>query len=402
MSQLPMAVADAIESLCTRYDGGFFVYDLDGFERHVKQLVDSDLTLWYALKANPLSSIIKVLAKQGVNFDVASIGELEQVLAQGVEPERILHTGPAKSARQLEYFLTAGVRTYVIESIQQLTDLNRLAAHVDFTPKALLRVQLRWQEDEGGYSPLGGCALTPFGLSPTCWLAADVAQFGHVAIDGLHIFQWGNILSAQRLGQLWQAMVAPLNALAKDLGIDYQVLDLGGGLGIAYEHGQVPLNWHDVKAQLAVVKSQTDAQQIWMELGRYAIGEFGYYVVPVVERKTNQGQAQLILAGGVNHLLRPAIAKQPFPASLLRPSNQGGKNFAVYGPLCTGLDKLGEFELPQDVAVGDFLVFAQCGAYGFTESMPFFLCHTLPAEAVVYHGECQVLRDSAPASSWLR
>jgi diaminopimelate decarboxylase len=346
--------------------------------------------------------VIKVLADNGFNFDVASIGELEQVLAQGVSAQRILNTGPAKSVAQLTHFLSRGVQTYVVESIQQLADLNRLAAEVSFTPQVLLRVQLRWDEAEQGSNPLGGCALTPFGLSPADWMAADVSQYSHLNVQGLHIFQWGNILSAQRLGELWAAMAEPLGALARDLGIDYQVLDLGGGLGIPYEQGQTALQWQDVDRELNAVKDLTAAQQIWMELGRFAIGEFGYYSVPVVERKVNDGQTQLIMAGGVNHLMRPAIANQPFPAHLSRTSSANNESFAVYGPLCTGLDKLGEFKLPGDIQAGDHLLFSQCGAYGFTESMPLFLCHTLPAEAVVYQGELTILRQPEPASSWLR
>ncbi|NQZ12943.1 MAG: PLP-dependent decarboxylase, partial [Algicola sp.] len=69
---------------------------------------------------------------------------------------------------------------------------------------------------------------------------------------------------------------------------------------------------------------------------------------------------------------------------------------------CTGLDKLGEFDLPHDIVPGDYLVFGQCGAYGFTESMPFFLCHDLPAEAVVYQQQLEVVREAQAASSWLR
>ena len=402
MTNVPEAVAAAIEQLQQTVKTGFFVYDLDGFEQHVKQLVKSDLTLWYAVKANPLSAVIKVLAKNGFNFDVASIGELQQVLAQGVTPDRILHTGPGKSAEQLQYFLAQGVETYVVESIGQLADLNRLAADVDFTPRVLLRVQLSWDEDESGHNPLGGCALTPFGLSPSDWMAADVSQYQTVDIQGLHIFQWGNILSADRLGELWSAMAEPLAALARDLDINYQVLDLGGGLGIPYEPGQQTLDWNDVTRVLEQVKSKVATDEIWMELGRYAIGEFGYYVTPVIERKQNAGQSQLIMAGGVNHLMRPAISNQPFPATAFNVESNQQQTFAVYGPLCTGLDKLGEFELPDNIASGDMLVFSQTGAYGFTESMPYFLCHTMPAEAVVYQGELEVLRQPELASSYLR
>jgi diaminopimelate decarboxylase len=402
MNYLPEAVATAIEQMQSTTDGAFFVYDLDGFEQHVKQLVKSDLTLWYAVKANPLSAVIKVLAKHGFGFDVASIGELEQVLAQGISADRILNTGPAKSYQQLAYFLDRGVQTYVVESIQQLNDLQVLAANYNFTPQVLLRVQLSWDEAEQGSNPLGGCNLTPFGLTPQDWLSVNTKTYDELNIKGLHIFQWGNILSAERLGELWSAMSGPLNALADKLEIDYKVLDLGGGLGIPYEDGENTLNWQDVDAVLAQVKEQVSAQELWMELGRFAIGTFGYYVCPVVERKSNNGQNQLIMGGGINHLLRPAISGQAFPASLLRSSESEAQPFAVYGPLCTGLDKLGEFELPGDLVNGDHLVFSQCGAYGFTESMPFFLCHALPAEAVIYQQKLEVLREPQAASAWLR
>lgn len=95
-------------------------------EAHAKELHRLPVKLWYALKANPLSRIIKVFDEQKISFDVASIGELDQVLAQGVNPKNILHTGPAKSYSQLEYFLAQGVRIFVIESINQFKDLSNL------------------------------------------------------------------------------------------------------------------------------------------------------------------------------------------------------------------------------------------------------------------------------------
>lgn len=402
MNALPEAVATAIEQLRADNDGAFFVYDLDAFEQHIQKLVKADITLWYAVKANPLSKVIEILAKNGFGFDVASIGELNQVLAQGVSPERILNTGPAKSQKQLKYFLDKGVQTYVVESIDQLNQLQALAADYDFTPQVLLRVQLSWEEEEARHNPLGGCNVTPFGMSPEDWLAISPREYDCLNIKGLHIFQWGNVLSAERLAELWSAMSEPLNVLADKLQLNYQVLDLGGGLGIPYGNDEAALDWSAVESALSDVKSQVYAKEIWMELGRFAIGEFGYYVCPVVESKTNSGQNQLIMAGGVNHLMRPAISGQAFPAGLLRNSNTQTKQYSVYGPLCTGLDKLGEFELAGDINSEDHLVFAQCGAYGFTESMPFFLCHTLPAEAVVYEGKIEVLREAQDACDWLR
>ena len=401
MNRLPQNVADAIEQLDSQSRAGLFVYDLDRFEQHIRHLKDADLTLWYAVKANPLSAVIQVLAKNGFGFDVASRGELDQVLAQGVSPDRILNTGPAKSRDQLSYFLWAGVQTYVVESIEQLSLLNLLAEDCDFTPQVLLRVQLHW-DDHDPSNPLGGGKLTPFGLSPQDWQAIEPSQYNRLNIKGLHLFQWGNVMEASRLERLWQAMATPLAELANQLGIDYQVLDLGGGLGIPYEVGQPELDWYDVAHTLADFKQTQPVESLWMELGRYAIGPYGYYSCEVVERKTNSASEQLVLRGGVNHLMRPAISGQPFPARLLRRSDSTGESFQTFGPLCTGLDKLGEFNLPSDVSCGDRLVFSQCGAYGFSESMPYFLCHELPAEAVIYQGKVTLLRDNEPASSWLR
>ena len=92
---------------------------------------------------------------------------------------------------------------------------------------------------------------------------------------------------------------------------------------------------------------------------------------------------------------------QPFPVQLLRASEEPGQTFHIHGPLCTSLDKLGVLDLPQDVTVDDVLIFSQCGAYGFTEAMPFFLCHALPSEVVYQAGKFEVVRPAQPASSYL-
>ena len=65
------------------------------------------------------------------------------------------------------------------------------------------------------------------------------------------------------------------------------------------------------------------------------------------------------------------------------------------------MDKLGHLPLPADIEVGEKLVFGYCGAYGFTESMPFFLCHQLAAEYVFQNGKLTQIRAAQPASSYL-
>lgn len=386
-----------------QHESAYFVYQLDALKAHLAELQNQDvIKLWFAVKANPLSSIIKTLDSQGFNFDVASSGELSQVLAQGIEPERVLNTGPAKSKSQLSKFLTLGVNTFVVESLNQLNWLNEVAIEQKCRPQVLLRVQLQWPE--GDKNPLGGNTVTPFGLSTDIWSQINVSDYPALDISGLHIFQWGNMLSNEKMYSLWSQMIEPLTLLAKTIGLTLKVLDLGGGLGIDYLGEGRQLSWQQVLADLAVIKAQSGVEELWLELGRFAVAECGYYVVPVIDRKTNFEQEQLVLAAGINHLLRPAITEQPFPVTLLRKtqSNKEDRNFEIHGPLCTSMDKLGQLELPEDTNVDDQLIFGYCGAYGFTESMPFFLCHEIAAEYIYQDGQLEEIRAAQPASWYLR
>ncbi|WP_259364537.1 MULTISPECIES: PLP-dependent decarboxylase [unclassified Colwellia] len=382
-------------------EDGFFLYDLDYLEQHLSVLMQQEvIKLWFAVKANPLSRVISTLAQQGFNFDVASQGELTQVLAQNVQADRILNTGPAKSKRQMKAFLSQGVRTFVVESLNQLQWLNEAAIELACQPQVLLRVQLQWQEGEK--NPLGGNEVTPFGLSCQEWQTIKVSHFPALNINGLHIFQWGNMLSNARMFELWSQMVTPLLSLAEQLGMRLEVLDLGGGLGVDYLQTGQGLSWKKIVADLAKIKAQAGVSELWLELGRFAVADMGYYVTSVVDRKQNFQQQQLVLAGGINHLIRPAITEQPFPVAMLRESAASPCYFDLHGPLCTSLDKLGTLAIASDVEVGDQLIFGLAGAYGFTESMPFFLCHQIAAEYVLQQGKIEQVRAAEPATWYLR
>ena len=390
------------------HENGYFVYHLDNLKRHLAKLQQQDIVkLWYAVKANPLSNIIKTLGGQGFNFDVASVGELQQVLRQDIVPKRILNTGPAKSKKQLNYFLQQGVNTFVVESLNQLNWLNECAQAQNSKPTVLLRVQLQWPDGEK--NPLGGNSLTPFGLATTQWAQIQLGDYPALDICGLHIFQWGNMLSNEKMYSLWSQMVPPLTQLATQLNMNLKILDLGGGLGLDYLTQTNTLSWSQIISDLAQIKQQAGVEELWLELGRYAVGECGYYVTEIVDKKTNFAEQQLVLAAGINHIIRPAITGQPFPCCALSEKVALKKNAAekmldyhVYGPLCTSLDKLGTLPLPANIDVGEPLIFGYCGAYGFSESMPFFLCHNIAAEYVFEQGKLTQVRAAQAASTYLR
>ena len=90
MSWLPEKLEAPLHQLTKELDVPFFLYDLDALKAHIASLQQQDIRLWYAVKANPLSAVIQTLAEQGMGFDVASQGELEQVLAN-ISAQSVAH-----------------------------------------------------------------------------------------------------------------------------------------------------------------------------------------------------------------------------------------------------------------------------------------------------------------------
>lgn len=392
---------DKIQSIIDRFGEPFFFYDLDNLKSRLEYMLDGldpDIHLWYACKANPMSAVIKVLRNLDFGLDVASSGELHQVLNTGVNPDKIIATGPGKSKEYLTHLIKNGVKTIVLESPNQAIWLNEVAREQGKKVDCLLRLQLEWGQ---GSSVLGGDEITPFGVDTDTWDTVNFNELTELNIRGFHAFQWGNILEAQKLGEIWETTIQKVNEFASKHNLSTEVIDLGGGLGIPYDFETKGIDFKDIQKILVDLKNKYQLKEIWMELGRYIIGESGKYYCKVTDIKKARGKNIIVCDGGINHIARVALVNQAFPIKEFNQRSQNKQMYQIHGPLCTALDKLGEFELSNDVQIGDWLEFHQAGAYGFTESMPYFLCHMLPGEVVYYNGDLMIPRPPKTSYDWM-
>jgi diaminopimelate decarboxylase len=383
-------------------DGSFYFYDLDLLDAHVKMLScynNQALRLYYACKANPLSSILTIIKKYDLGLDIASLGELHQAVTTNFKRSQILATGPAKSKCYIKKLVENNISTIVIESLNQLTWLQEIAKNNNVTIKVLLRLQLEWNEGE---SVLGGNQVTPFGQDVHHWSSINISEFSHLEFIGFHLFQWGNILALNELEAIWRVSIIAMKELAKKLNMNLKVCDLGGGLGVPYKSGLDSLEFKNVYEVLMKLKEEYSISQIYLELGRFLVAECGHYITKIIDIKKVRGKEIIVLENGINHLARSALTKESFPAELLINSSKELATFQVHGPLCTALDHLGDYSFPKSITIGDFAVFRQTGAYGFTESMPYFLAHPLAAEVISCNNELIVIRPSDATFSWMR
>jgi len=387
-----------LEAVAEAHDTPFYVYDLGVIERRVGTLraaMPDGFDVAYAVKANPNPAVLARLAKLGLGTDIASGGELERVLAAGIDPGRVVFTGPGKRDDELVAAVAAGIGLITVESPGELRRLASIAGSAGRPVPILLRRSI----DPGGSVPLeanriiGDLGVGKFGMDDDDLRGAARAALDSpwIELRGIHSFGASNVLDATALVRHAEQTMAFGRVLAAELGFPLLTIDVGGGLGIPYADGEPPLDLLALRDGFSglrrrwAIDSVTAKTRVLVEPGRFLVGPAGVYVARVVDTKRIRGRAVAVLDGGINHLLRPTLVGQP---QRIRHCGSGTmlgdrESVTIAGPLCTGLDVLAydvSIGLP---AVGELLAVVDAGAYGYTESMPFFLSRPLPAEVVL-------------------
>ena len=410
----------ASADLAARFGTPFYAYDLDVVTRQVEDLraalpVAFDLS--YAVKANPNLAVLGHIAGLGLGADVASGGELRHVLRAGFAPDRVVFTGPGKRDEELSAAVEAGVRVVTVESRGELRRLAAIGEALGRRQPVLLRAAVA---GVGVTEPRGeaGVDITgKFGMDHRELRIAAAEAFASPWLDplGLHAFGASNVTDADALATHVEATVEAAIEVAASAGFELRLVDAGGGLGIAYADGDAELDLGALGTRLAVLarrmaaSSATRGVRVILEPGRFLVGASGAYVTRVVDRKLMDGRPVVIVDGGIHHLLRPALVGREQRVVALTgraAAGTGGQApsaapVMLAGPLCTGLDvfaRAADMEAPD---VGDLVGVLDAGAYGATESMPFFHSHPLPAEVARRGGEAWHARARVEPVAWL-
>jgi diaminopimelate decarboxylase len=349
--------------------------------------------LLYSVKANPHPAIVRVLAGLGCAAEVCSPGELAAALDAGVQPGRVLYTGPGKRDCDVAAALRSGVRWFSVDSAAGLVQVRRAAAGSGPPVRCLLRVNGHAAVPGQGLAMTG--ATSQFGADAEA-IAASPGVFRD-GLAGFHLYLGTNLSGEDALADQFRAAVTTARQLAGALRFEPAILNLGGGFGAPFaRRGELPR----FPALASRLSAQLDRDfpgwrrgrpAVVFESGRYLTATCGHLRTRVLDVKQSHGRPVVVLESGINHLggmsgLRrlPPVTPELAAATAAGPPMRAA---IIAGPLCTPLDTWSwSADLPP-VRPGDVVQVPNVGAYGLSASLLAFLGHPVAREVVIDHGE---------------
>lgn len=349
------------------------------------------LALHYAVKANPFGPVLRHMAEWVDGFDIASGGELELVRAAGIDLSRVSFAGPGKRDSELESALAAGV-TLNLESEGEAARALTISERLGVVPRLAIRVNPPFDLKGSGMKMGGGAK--PFGVD-----ADRVPALARMVIAagaewrGFHIFAGSQALDAAAIADTQAQTLALAARLAEESGAPLPHCNLGGGFGIPYFPGDVPVDLAAIGAALedrfAALPPVLEQTAFCIELGRFLVGESSVYLTRIVDRKESHGETFLIVDGGLHHQLAASgnfgtVVRRNYPVAIAtRFDAPVEEEASVVGCLCTPLDRLAEKGGFPRAEPGDLVAVFCAGAYGATASPASFLGQGPAGEVLV-------------------
>ncbi|MGE5216090.1 MAG: diaminopimelate decarboxylase [Chloroflexota bacterium] len=375
-----------------------YVYSLATLKRHY-QVFDQAFAkaahvVCYSVKANSNLALLRAFAKLGSGFDIVSGGELFRALKAGGDPKKIVFSGVGKKKEEIEYALNSGILMFNVESDEELTALNEIAAGVGKKAPISLRVNPDVDPQTHPYISTG-MKKAKFGVDIKKSLETyrKAAALKHIDVVGVDCHIGSQLTSVtpfvDALAKVREYLDRVLAGELKKEGARIRYLDLGGGLGINYHDETPPLP--DEYARAIVQGLEGLDVTLILEPGRVIVGNAGLLLTEVQYLKETESKKFVIVDAGMNDLIRPALygsyqAIQPVVES------KSEKIVAdVVGPICESGDFFAKDREIARPRRGDLLAVMSAGAYGFTMASN-YNSHPKPPEVLVDGDQYYVVR----------
>jgi diaminopimelate decarboxylase len=376
--RLEVGGCDVVE-LAAEFGTPAYVYAEDDMRARARAFVEAfrarteRFEVIYASKAFPCTAALRLFSEEGLSADVASGGELHVALAAGMDPERLYMHGNNKSPAELDYAIESGVGHIVVDSFDEIERLRGRSQRV------LLRVTPGIEPSTHSYIQTGQVD-SKFGFPmDEVPRAVEASEAAGLELRGLHAHIGSQILDVEVFEKLAEVLAA--------MG-DFPLLNLGGGLGIAYTADDHPPSIEEYVD--ALLRHAPEGVKVLCEPGRALVGNAGVTIYTVGTVKRIPGVRTYVdVDGGMSDNLRPMLYGARYEAEIADRFG-GSDSCTIAGMHCESGDVLVRDVPLNDPRVGDILVIPATGAYGHAMANNY---NAVPRPPVIFcrDGEARVV-----------
>ena len=358
----------AVTDLMVEYGSPLYIYSrsqiASNWQQFNQAFGDHPHLICYAVKANSNLGVLNVLAKLGSGFDIVSIGELERVIAAGGKPGRCVFSGVSKTETEIQRALELGIYCFNVESAAELDRVESVAKLM--STKAPISIRVNPDVDANTHPYIAtGLKENKFGVSIdralTLYKKAELSK--HLDVFGLDYHIGSQITEVSPFIEALEKALELISQLKAE-GIKMSHIDIGGGVGIAYNEEKTI----NIEKYVQSVLDKVGDLEVILEPGRAIVGNAGIFVTQVEYLKQSGVKSFAIIDGAMNDLQRPSLYGSYHQAIAVEDNSKGIKDtWDLVGPICeTGdfLAKDRELTLEQ----GDYIALMSAGAYGFVLS----------------------------------
>ena len=386
-----------------------YVYDEQKIRKNYRRAFNAfakhypDFKMFYAVKSCNNPAIVNILRQEGAGVDAASVNEILLAKHVGLGGEDVMFSGNFLSDDDIRQGLESGV-------IFNLDDISLLPRLLKFGKPEILsfRVNPGYGKSNVGEFVTNAGPNAKFGIHPDKVMEAyKLAKEAGIKRFGAHMMTGSCITDAECFPFVTGLLMDIIGKTGKELKIDFEFIDLGGGLGIPYKPGEPALDLEKAAELTAKMFRDKVAEyglkppQLKMEPARYFVGNAGYLIGRVHSIKESYKK----IAGtdiGMNTLARPAMYGSYHHIYVDGKEQEPRAAIGLCGQLCENTDFwVKERELPASIAEGDLVVVENAGAYGFGMSYQ-YNGRLRPAEVLVNGEEATLIRTREDFDDMIR
>ena len=382
-----------LEELSKGISTPFYLYSENLIKQNIKEYISqsNDKTLFcYSVKANSNLSILKLIASEGMGFDVVSMGELYRVIKAGCDTKKVVYSGVGKTRAEIRYALENNILCFNVESEGELFVINDEASAMGTTANISIRVNPDVAVESHPYISTG-LKDNKFGVTYKNALSLYIkaSKLSSLNIIGIDFHIGSQITSIQPFIDSIKSIRSLVSDLKKE-NINITHIDVGGGLGISYEG-------EDIVRKADYIKEITDSLRdlnvnILFEPGRSVIGDCGLLVTQIQYIKESETKNFMIVDASMSELIRPPLYNAFHKITPILKRDKSHKKYDIVGPVCESADFLGK-ERSMNSEVYDLLVIEDVGAYGFVLSSN-YNTRPKPSEYIITNGSIREIRSA--------